>query len=60
MTVLLGIVTFVPGVVLIDSPFASVAVLALVGGIRLVVVGVVEIVTGLRTRGRAERVPRAV
>ncbi|MEV6616599.1 HdeD family acid-resistance protein [Streptomyces sp. NPDC051051] len=58
--VLLGIVTFVAGVVLIDSPFESVAVLTLVGGIWLVVVGVVEIVTGLRIRGRAERVPRAV
>ncbi|MFC9286596.1 HdeD family acid-resistance protein [Streptomyces sp. NPDC057052] len=58
--VFLGTVTFVAGVVLIDSPFESAAVLTLVGGIWLVVVGVVEIVTGLRVRGRAERVPRAV
>lgn len=55
--ILLGIVTFVAGVVLIDSPFASVAVLTLVGGIWLVVVVVVEIITGLRIRGRAEQVP---
>ncbi|MFJ4690767.1 HdeD family acid-resistance protein [Streptomyces sp. NPDC088766] len=58
--IFLGIVTFVAGVVLIDAPFESVAVLTLVGGIWLVVVGVVEIVTGLRIRGRAERVPRTV
>lgn len=55
--ILLGIVTFVAGVVLIDSRFASVAVLTLVGGIWLVVVVVVEIITGLRIRGRAEQVP---
>ncbi|MFD5266916.1 HdeD family acid-resistance protein [Streptomyces sp. NPDC058335] len=56
--IFLGIVTFVAGVVLIDSPLESVAVLTLVGGIWLVVVGVVEIITGLRIRGRAEQVPR--
>ncbi|MEU0118159.1 HdeD family acid-resistance protein [Streptomyces bobili] len=55
--IFLGIVTFVAGVVLIDSPFESAAVLTLVGGIWLVVVGVVEIITGLRIRGRAEQVP---
>ncbi|USQ89838.1 HdeD family acid-resistance protein [Streptomyces phaeoluteigriseus] len=58
--ILLGIVTFVAGVVLIDSPFASVAVLTLVCGIWLVVVGVVEIITGLRIRGRAEQVPHTL
>ncbi|MDX3574873.1 HdeD family acid-resistance protein [Streptomyces sp. ID05-47C] len=55
--IFLGIVTFVAGVVLIDSPFESAAALTLVAGIWLVVVGVVEIITGLRIRGRAERVP---
>ncbi|MFF5495691.1 HdeD family acid-resistance protein [Streptomyces aquilus] len=58
--VFLGIITFVAGVVLIDSPFESVAVLTVVGGIWLVVVGVVEIVTAVRMRGRARRVPREV
>lgn len=57
--IFLGIVTFVAGVVLIDSPFESVAVLTLVGGIWLVAVGVVEIITGIRMRGRAQHVPRA-
>ncbi|MFJ4644990.1 HdeD family acid-resistance protein [Streptomyces bobili] len=55
--IFLGIVTFVAGVVLIDSPFESAAVLTLVAGIWLVVVGVVEIITGLRIRGRAEQIP---
>ncbi|MFJ4202218.1 HdeD family acid-resistance protein [Streptomyces sviceus] len=57
---LLGALTFVAGIVLIDSPFESVAVLTLVGGIWLVVVGVVEIVTALSIRVRARQVPRTV
>lgn len=56
----LGVLTFVAGVVLIDSPFESVAVLTLVGGIWLLVVGVTEIVTAFCIRGRARRVPRTV
>ncbi|MEV7076454.1 HdeD family acid-resistance protein [Streptomyces sp. NPDC091972] len=58
--ILLGVLTFVAGIVLIDSPFESVAVLTLVGGIWLVVVGAVEIVTALSLRGRAHRVPHTV
>lgn len=58
--IFLGIVTFLGGIVLIDSPFASVAVLTLVGGIWLVAVGVVEIVTAFRIRGRAQQVPRTL
>ncbi|WP_328439832.1 HdeD family acid-resistance protein [Streptomyces sp. NBC_00457] len=56
--IFLGVLTFIAGVVLIDSPFESVAVLTLVGGWWLVAVGVVEIITALRIRGRASRVPR--
>jgi uncharacterized membrane protein HdeD (DUF308 family) len=58
--ILLGVLTFAAGIVLIDSPFESVAVLTLVGGIWLVVVGVVEIITALSIRTRAREVPRAV
>ncbi|MFF5186526.1 HdeD family acid-resistance protein [Streptomyces sp. NPDC000345] len=58
--ILLGLVTFAAGIVLIDAPFESVAVLTLVGGIWLVAVGVVEIVTALRIRGRARQVPRSL
>jgi uncharacterized membrane protein HdeD (DUF308 family) len=58
--IFLGIVTFVAGIVLIVSPFTSIAVLTLVAGWWLLVVGVVEIVTAIRIRGRAERIPRTV
>ncbi|MEU3981420.1 HdeD family acid-resistance protein [Streptomyces sp. NPDC026672] len=58
--VLLGVLTFVAGIVLIDAPFRSIAVLTLVGGVWLLVVGVVEVVTALRIRGRARQVPRTV
>ncbi|MEU0003863.1 HdeD family acid-resistance protein [Streptomyces sp. NPDC006314] len=58
--IFLGILTFIGGIVLIDSPFESVAVLTLVGGVWLVAVGIVEIITGFRIRGRADQVPRTV
>lgn len=57
---LLGILTFIAGIVLIDSPFRSVAVLTLVGGIWLVVVGITEIVTAFGIRGRATQIPKTV
>ncbi|MGX1222971.1 HdeD family acid-resistance protein [Streptomyces ambofaciens] len=57
--IFLGAVTVVAGIVLIDSPVESAAVLMLVGGWWLVVVGVVEIVTAVRLRGRARQVPHA-
>ncbi|MFF9626679.1 HdeD family acid-resistance protein [Streptomyces griseosporeus] len=55
--IFLGVVSALAGIVLIDSPFESVAVLTLVGGIWLIAVGVVEIVTAVRIRGRARQVP---
>ncbi|MFI1754682.1 HdeD family acid-resistance protein [Streptomyces sp. NPDC020571] len=58
--IFLGAVTVAAGVVLIDSPVESATVLMLVGGWWLVVVGVVEIVTAVRLRGRARQVPRAL
>ncbi|WP_077801300.1 HdeD family acid-resistance protein [Streptomyces sp. JHA26] len=58
--VLLGIVTVIAGIVLIDSPVESVTVLTVLGGWWLVVVGVVEIVTSLGIRRRARRVPHTV
>ncbi|MFH9658060.1 HdeD family acid-resistance protein [Streptomyces sp. NPDC017248] len=58
--IFLGVLTLIAGIVLIDSPFESVAVLTLVGGIWLLAVGIVEIVTALGIRGRARRVPRPV
>ncbi|GGZ13510.1 membrane protein [Streptomyces olivaceoviridis] len=58
--IFLGILTFIAGIVLIDSPFKSVAVLTLVGGIWLVVVGIVEIVTAFGIRRRARHVPQTL
>ena len=58
--IFLGVLTFVAGIVLIDSPFESVAVLTLVSGIWLVAVGIVEIITAIRIRGRAREVPHAL
>jgi len=55
--ILLGVVTLLAGVVLIVSPFESVAVLTVVGGCWLIAVGIVEILTALRVRGRARHVP---
>ncbi|MET8771222.1 HdeD family acid-resistance protein [Streptomyces sp. NPDC004658] len=58
--IFLGILTFVAGIVLIDSPFESVAVLTLVGGIWLVAVGIVEIVTAFGIRSRTRHVPQTL
>ncbi|MEV6246905.1 HdeD family acid-resistance protein [Streptomyces sp. NPDC051742] len=55
--VFLGIVNALAGVVLIVSPLESAAVLALLGGIWLVAVGAVEIVTAFRVRTRAKDLP---
>ncbi|MFC5722213.1 HdeD family acid-resistance protein [Streptomyces gamaensis] len=48
--VFLGIVNFLAGIVLIVSPFRSLGVLALVAGILLIVMGVVEVVHAIRLR----------
>lgn len=56
--IFLGIVSFLAGIVLIVSPFESVAVLTLVGGCWLLAVGITEIITAFRIRNRAHYVPR--
>lgn len=58
--IFLGVLTFIAGIVLIDAPFRSVAVLTVVSGIWLLVVGIVEIITAFRVRGRAQQVPQTV
>ncbi|GAA2063841.1 HdeD family acid-resistance protein [Streptomyces albiaxialis] len=50
--VFLGVVSALAGIVLLVSPFESVAVLTVVGGCWLIALGVVEIATALRVRGR--------
>ncbi|MFE5815798.1 HdeD family acid-resistance protein [Streptomyces sp. NPDC056479] len=56
--ILLGVVTFLAGIVLIVSPVESVTVLMVLGGCWLVAVGLIEIVTSLRLRGTARQIPR--
>ncbi|MFE9766682.1 HdeD family acid-resistance protein [Streptomyces sp. NPDC005808] len=58
--VFLGIVSLLAGIVLIVSPFESVAVLTLVGGCWLLAVGITEIFTAFRIRTLARHVPRAL
>ncbi|WP_406475980.1 HdeD family acid-resistance protein [Streptomyces sp. NBC_01615] len=56
--VFLGIISFIAGIVLIVAPFKSVAVLTLVAGCWLIVVGIVEIITAFGIRSSARRIPR--
>ncbi|MFF9122351.1 HdeD family acid-resistance protein [Streptomyces sp. NPDC014889] len=56
--IFLGVLTFIAGIVLIDSPLQSAALLIVLGGWWLVVVGIFEIVTAFRIHGHAQRVPR--
>ncbi|MDV9192410.1 HdeD family acid-resistance protein [Streptomyces sp. SR27] len=58
--IFLGIVNALAGVVLIVSPLESAAVLMLLGGIWLVVLGVIEIITAFRVRSRAKTLPPGV
>ncbi|MFD8643117.1 HdeD family acid-resistance protein [Streptomyces zaomyceticus] len=55
--IFLGIVNALAGVVLIVSPLESAAVLMVLGGIWLLAVGAVEIVTALQVRSRAKNLP---
>ncbi|WP_318209277.1 MULTISPECIES: HdeD family acid-resistance protein [unclassified Streptomyces] len=55
--VFLGIVNALAGVVLIVSPLESAAVLMVLGGIWLLAVGAVEIVTAFQVRSRAKNLP---
>jgi uncharacterized membrane protein HdeD (DUF308 family) len=53
----LGVISAMAGIVLIVSPFESVAVLTLVGGIWLVAMGVMEIVESFMLRKRSKEIP---
>lgn len=54
--VLAGIVSILGGVVMIASPFDSITVLTVLAGCWLLALGIVEIVTAFRIRGRAKQV----
>ncbi|MEV5507705.1 HdeD family acid-resistance protein [Streptomyces orinoci] len=53
--VFLGVLTLLAGIVLITTPFGSLAVLAVWSGILLIVLGVVEVAHGIQLRLRVRR-----
>ncbi|MFB7511940.1 MULTISPECIES: HdeD family acid-resistance protein [unclassified Streptomyces] len=55
--IFLGIVSAIAGIVLIVSPLESAAVLIVLAGIWLIVVGIVEAVTAFMVRSRAKNLP---
>lgn len=57
---LFGVISVLAGIVLIDSPLSSIGLLAVLGGIWLLVLGVVEVVTAFRVRSHAKRTTQAV
>jgi uncharacterized membrane protein HdeD (DUF308 family) len=53
--VFLGVVTTIAGIVLIISPFRSIAALTLVAGIWLIVLGLMEIIHAIQLRSRTKK-----
>jgi uncharacterized membrane protein HdeD (DUF308 family) len=55
-TIFFGIVSVIAGVVVVAFPFDSIVTLALVAGIWLVVLGLIEVVSGLSVRSDVKKV----
>jgi uncharacterized membrane protein HdeD (DUF308 family) len=58
--IFLGLISLVAGIVMIGSPIESLAILILVVGIWLIVLGVFEIVSSLGIRSASKRVDKAL
>ena len=58
--IILGAISLVAGIVMMGSPFASLAILTLIVGIWLVVIGVFEIVSSFGIRSASNRVGNAL
>jgi uncharacterized membrane protein HdeD (DUF308 family) len=58
--IFLGLISLLAGVVMIASPFETIAILALVVGIWLIVIGVFEIVSSFAIRSASKAVDRAL
>lgn len=58
--IFLGVVSALAGIVLIVSPLESATVLTVLGGVWLLVVGVVELITAVMVRSRAKDLPPGV
>ena len=58
--IFLGVISLLAGIVMIGSPFESLAILTLIVGIWLVVIGVFEIVSSFGIRSASNRVHKAL
>ena len=58
--IFLGVISLLAGIVMIASPFESLAILTLIVGIWLVVIGSFEIVSSFSIRGASKRVDKAL
>lgn len=58
--VFVGIISLIAGVVVLASPFTSMATLALVVGIWLIVIGVMEVVAAIAIRSTTRKVEKAI
>jgi uncharacterized membrane protein HdeD (DUF308 family) len=58
--IFLGLISLLAGIVMIGSPFESLAILTLIVGIWLVVIGVFEIVSSFGIRSASKRVDKAL
>jgi uncharacterized membrane protein HdeD (DUF308 family) len=58
--IFVGLISLLAGIVMIGSPFESIAILTLIVGIWLVVIGVFEIVSSFGIRSASKRIDRAL
>jgi uncharacterized membrane protein HdeD (DUF308 family) len=58
--IFLGVISLLAGIVMIGSPFESLAILTLIVGIWLIVLGVFEIVSSFGIRSASKRVDKAL
>ena len=58
--IFLGAISLLAGIVMIGSPFESLAILILIVAIWLVVIGIFEIVSSFGIRGASKRVDKAL
>ena len=58
--IFIGVISLLAGIVMIGSPFESLAILILIVAIWLVVIGILEIVSSFGIRGASKRVDKAL
>jgi uncharacterized membrane protein HdeD (DUF308 family) len=58
--IFLGVISLLAGIVMIGSPFESLAILTLIVGIWLIVIGAFEIVSSIGIRSASKRMDKAL